>query len=41
VVTSAKKIDRRKKSLTNDMEEQLGSDTSQIQKATTKNIPSK
>jgi len=36
-----KKIDRRKKSLTSDMEEQLDSDTSQIQKATTQNVPPK
>lgn len=35
------KKDRGKKSLTNDMEEQLDSNTSQIQKATTKNVPSK
>jgi hypothetical protein len=41
VVTSAKKIVRRKKSLTSDMEKQLDSDTSQIQKATSKNVPSK
>jgi hypothetical protein len=40
VVTSAK-IDRRKMSLTSDMEEKLDSGTSQIQKATTKNVPSK
>jgi hypothetical protein len=32
-----KKIDRRK-SLTSDMEEQLDSNTSQIQKATTENV---
>jgi len=38
---SAKKIVRRKKSLTSDMEKQLDSDTSQIQKATSKNVPSK
>jgi hypothetical protein len=40
VVISTKKLDRRKKSLTSDMEKQLDRDNSQIQKATTETVPS-